>query len=785
VVNLVQFSTEKFLSQLRDLMQADHKENSVAFWDLETHFDSGESELAVATAVSYLASAPNSELEVDLSPVLNQLNDLNSPLVSVLLDLAVVCNHNIDTRRSQFEMALFALKQTMQSKRCDHLLNATSLLDTALAGRYASVRLLNFFLKYGWTNAAEDLVSQNTSLSQAQRNIAMYRVSALKNANSFGMNAEFQEELSQVSSLHTAIRFCDYKTFQIVKKDDVEASLLRWLIYKLSFAENSAAGKSIVLPSTIRRSREINNHHLALLSACESLEKYDKSRNSSGIFNDKFADVIAKIPEFENELLVLCTAASIAEKMNETRIQQWMTEKYHVRCQAISNGSTEDLFDRSQHMQNEFGVDQLSVSQFARGSSFAKSSIKIALKYSSLKLARMFSGRATNHWTNQAIVAEVLRDLVNNLAELKGGAQKFAQLGMSVESILPYDLKQEIREKLSHQTPMNFESIKSQIEASTGRPLEETFASFDTMPIAMGSIGQVHHATLRNKERSEVAVKVTYPKISDVVAADFRNLRLMANLLKRFIHLKNMKAIFDRWENLAVNSCDLALETDRGIKCRPILLESGCVAPVIYTELCSDRMHVSEFIHGQSFSDFAANATQSERNDIGIHLWRSLYDLMNKGFFRADVHPENYLVRDGKLVYLDFGGTLAGNDFEGFNHFAFMHAFADNDAEAVEKLFVEHGWCSPEDAATAAQQTVGLLAPPFQGTFRFTQDYVRDVFRGMNMKLTKQVQVPIDHIELTRVFWSLYSMLAELRAEADWSAVLKLGKKHSAQKQAS
>ena len=53
---------------------------------------------------------------------------------------------------------------------------------------------------------------------------------------------------------------------------------------------------------------------------------------------------------------------------------------------------------------------------------------------------------------------------------------------------------------------------RHEIRASFGRELEEIFSEFDPVPIASGSIAQVHHARLRSNGQ-EVAVKVRHPSV--------------------------------------------------------------------------------------------------------------------------------------------------------------------------------------------------------------------------------------------------------------------------------
>lgn len=80
---------------------------------------------------------------------------------------------------------------------------------------------------------------------------------------------------------------------------------------------------------------------------------------------------------------------------------------------------------------------------------------------------------------------------------------------------------------------------------------QELFENFDELPVASGSIAQVHRATLRpgfalpekprpfllelvsptrDKGTLEVAVKVRHPRVADIIARDFAILQFAAEI---------------------------------------------------------------------------------------------------------------------------------------------------------------------------------------------------------------------------------------------------------------
>jgi len=84
--------------------------------------------------------------------------------------------------------------------------------------------------------------------------------------------------------------------------------------------------------------------------------------------------------------------------------------------------------------------------------------------------------------------------------------------------------------QLTNDAPSHpFAVTRHAVERSFGQPIEELFERFEHEPLASGSIGQVHLATLR-RDGATVAVKVQHPNLPERMALDMAILRLMADL---------------------------------------------------------------------------------------------------------------------------------------------------------------------------------------------------------------------------------------------------------------
>ena len=77
--------------------------------------------------------------------------------------------------------------------------------------------------------------------------------------------------------------------------------------------------------------------------------------------------------------------------------------------------------------------------------------------------------------------------------------------------------------------PRSLAEVSAIIEADIGVPMAELFTTFEPQPVGAASIAQAHRATLVDGRK--VIVKVQYPEVPALYAADFDNLELVTRLL--------------------------------------------------------------------------------------------------------------------------------------------------------------------------------------------------------------------------------------------------------------
>ena len=103
---------------------------------------------------------------------------------------------------------------------------------------------------------------------------------------------------------------------------------------------------------------------------------------------------------------------------------------------------------------------------------------------------------------------------------------------------------------------MEWDAIKALVEAELGKAPEEIFDDFAETPIAAASIGQVHRASKNGKN---LAVKVQYPEIRELLAADMKSITKLSKLALSMFPLDG-EALASELAIRMQEECDYQLE---------------------------------------------------------------------------------------------------------------------------------------------------------------------------------------------------------------------------------
>ncbi|XP_031483726.1 uncharacterized protein LOC116253103 [Nymphaea colorata] len=286
---------------------------------------------------------------------------------------------------------------------------------------------------------------------------------------------------------------------------------------------------------------------------------------------------------------------------------------------------------------------------------------------------------------------------------------KWGQWAATRSDLFPRDLCTELA-KLQTKAPAHkFYYTKKAIESAFGRKISDIFEDFEEVPVASGSIAQVHRATVRmhypgrHSKPIKVAVKVRHPGVGESIRRDFVIIDLVAKISYIIPTLKWLR-LDESVQQFAVSmlsQIDLAKEA---AYLSHFLYNFRRWKDVSFPKPLYPLVHpavlVETYEHGKSVSHFVDELegdarTKTALAHIGTHALLKM--LLVDNFIHADMHPGNILVRVSQpkhtkkrlfnprphVIFLDVGLTaeLSKNDHQ--NLLEFFKAVALRDGRTA------------------------------------------------------------------------------------------------------
>lgn len=376
-------------------------------------------------------------------------------------------------------------------------------------------------------------------------------------------------------------------------------------------------------------------------------------------------------------------------------------------------------------------------------------------------------------------IVEYARILAERSAALRGPIMKLGQMLSFYGVDIPQEARDLLGDLVDSGEPMPFGELRALVEAEHGRSLERTFETFDEHPLAAGSIGQIHGATLRGGAR--VIVKVRYPGIDDAIRRDFRSLSLLRPLLGSVLPTVDWPAALDELRTLALGECDFSREATHQVAFRRRLRdEDGVYIPRVEAELTTPSVLVAERFDGATFADFVRTATELERQRAADVLVR--YVVRTTAIereFNTDMHPGNLLFDGRRVCFVDFGSVRAWPEAESDGWRMILEGVLDDDAERVRLGLVRVGvadegsdvdWRRAHVLLSRHLLRVVTLDAPTQ----ISKETLRREIALMGPRAptgVRSLRIPAAYAYGFRMYWGMFAVLADLGATLNFRRV--------------
>ncbi|HEV3363219.1 MAG TPA: AarF/UbiB family protein [Acidimicrobiia bacterium] len=269
------------------------------------------------------------------------------------------------------------------------------------------------------------------------------------------------------------------------------------------------------------------------------------------------------------------------------------------------------------------------------------------------------SKAGAGHPSTSEAEREMVADAEELAADLERRGPTFVKLGQLLSTrtdLLPGPYLEALSRLQERCVPLPFRAVAAVVQEEFGRPIDEVFASFDTIPLASASLGQVHRARLSDGQ--VVAVKVQRPDVVNGIVEDLDAIAEIAALADRHTEAGKrfgFSPMVDEFRRSMLAELDYCREAaNLRLLGRNLSTFDRIVIPQPVDEYCTGRVLTMEFVDGRPVS-----ATESQVDGPALAETLAgayLHQIIEDGFFHADPHPGIVRVTaDGRLALLDVG----------------------------------------------------------------------------------------------------------------------------------
>jgi predicted unusual protein kinase regulating ubiquinone biosynthesis (AarF/ABC1/UbiB family) len=270
---------------------------------------------------------------------------------------------------------------------------------------------------------------------------------------------------------------------------------------------------------------------------------------------------------------------------------------------------------------------------------------------------------------NVEALVRVLRDFRRTAIALGGLLIKLGQFLGARADLLPQAALDELAALHDEVPAERFADIEAVLQREWGGSVSAVCASIDPQPAGSASLGQVHHARLRDGRA--VAVKVQRPGIGRIVRIDLRTLRFVLGVVRRLVPAANeitdLDMLYREFSRTVAEELDYRQEARNAQRFAAMFADDPLVrVPSVIEEHSTRHVLVLEWMDGVKVTDFPAlDAAGVDRKELADRLAGTYFrQVLEDSFFHADPHPGNILVQPdasgARIVFLDFGmmGTI-------------------------------------------------------------------------------------------------------------------------------
>ena len=284
------------------------------------------------------------------------------------------------------------------------------------------------------------------------------------------------------------------------------------------------------------------------------------------------------------------------------------------------------------------------------------------------------------------------------LQALGGTFIKFGQVLALQPDILPRRYCDALFDLMDRVPPFDYSGVEKIFREELGKAPEEVFDSFDPVPIASASIGQVHVARHGGRK---LAVKVQRPRARREFGGDILLMKWAAGAIRR-LRLKRLD-----WLAMALDEFVSWTGEELDFRAEARIMDQLVAnsrdrprerVPEVVWPLTTASLLTAEFLEGTTLLQYLRSLEAGDdevrrrldaagfepRRFAENVLDNFLHDVFRNGLFHADLHPANLLIlQDNAVGYVDFGISGVVSEYARYHLVATVMALTRADVDTA------------------------------------------------------------------------------------------------------
>jgi predicted unusual protein kinase regulating ubiquinone biosynthesis (AarF/ABC1/UbiB family) len=312
-------------------------------------------------------------------------------------------------------------------------------------------------------------------------------------------------------------------------------------------------------------------------------------------------------------------------------------------------------------------------------------------------------------------------ELATDLEKLGPTFIKLGQLLSTRPDFIPPVYLNALSRLQDHCEVFPFSEVEKIVVNELGVRMSRAFSEFSEEPIAAASLGQIHHAVMRNGR--EVVVKIQRPGIRESTIEDLEALADIADFYDK--HTKvgkryEFSVTVNEFRKSILAELDYQKEAHNLITLRENLEEFELiVVPSPVHDYSTSKVLTMDFIPGKKITSVSGfKLLDIDGGPLAEEVFKAyLKQILVDGFFHADPHPGNvFITHDNKIALIDLGMVAYLTPHLQDQIFQLLLALAENRPDTAADICKEIGTLREKfDEAEFRQQLVDLVHLQLEG----------------------------------------------------------------------